>query len=387
MYSTTEMAKKLGVSTQTLRNWDKEKKLVANRTPTNRMFYTHEQYLEISGKVKYKKTGQDVDAIIGKTVLITGGTGSLGNALTQHICDYAKKVIIYSRDELKQANMQQKFADKNNIRYFLGDVKDKDRLKTALKGVDICIHAACYKRIEFCSYNPSEAVKNNIIGSVNVAEACIENKVQKVIMVSTDKACESATLYGGTKFVSEQIFTNANNYSSRDGTILSSVRYGNVYGSRGSIRHLFDKQVKEDGIISITHEEMTRFFMSISDACDLVLYCANNMIGGEIFIPKMKSIQISEYAKSLYPNIPQKIIGLRGHEKIHEKLISETEENFVVKCNDKYYKIVPPPIKISGVIWDINYPDEKREQNFTLSSRTADRLSKEEIENFEKDFV
>jgi len=269
----------------------------------------------------------------------------------------------------------------------LGDIKDKNRLLFALTGVDICIHAACYKRIDSCSYNPFEAVKTNVFGSMNVAEACIEKKISKVILISTDKATEPATLYGGTKFVAEQAFTNANNYSFRDGTILSAVRYGNVYGSNGSVRHIFDKQAKEDGELSITHKDMTRFFMSLDDACDLVLFCANNMIGGEIFVPKMKSIEIAKYAATAFPNIPQKIIGLRAHEKIHEKLISETEASYVVKCNEKYYKIVPPSVSISGIGWDGSYPCEKKEKPFVLSSDKADRFTKEELDMFEKDIV
>lgn len=383
MYSTSEMAKKLGVSVQTLRNWSKKGKLVAKRKPSGRMFYTHNQYLEVSGKEKYKRVGSSVDAVVGKTVLITGGTGSLGHALTRRICDHAKKVIIYSRCELKQANMRKKFEEYDNIRYMLGDIKDKNRLLFAVDGIDICIHAACYKRIDSCSYNPFEATKTNVIGSMNVAEACIEKKVPKLILISTDKSCEPATLYGGTKFVAEQMFINANNYSSRDGTILSAVRYGNVYGSNGSVKHIFEKQARDKGEISITHEDMTRFFMSLDDACDLVLFCSNNMIGGDIFVPKMKSIEISKYASIAFPNIKQKIIGLRAHEKIHEKLISDTESLYIVKCNDKYYKIVPPDVHIPGVGWDTNYPHEKKEKPFVLSSITSERFTPDEIEEFE----
>lgn len=386
MYSTKEMAKKLGISTQTLRNWNKSKKLQAHRKPSGRMFYTHDQYLEVSGKDKYKRTGKDIDAIKNNVVLIIGGTGSLGNALTQRICDHAKKIIIYSRCELKQANMQSKFANKDNIRYMLGDIKDIDRLKVALSGVDICIHAACYKRIDSCSYNPIEAIKNNVNGSINVVEACIEKRIKKTILVSTDKACEPGTLYGGTKFVAEQLFVNANNYSSDNSTAFSAIRYGNVYGSNGSIRHIFEKQSNEDGILSITHPDMTRFFMSLGEACDLVLFCANKMIGGEIFIPRMKSIKIKKYAEIFSPNVPIKIIGLRGHEKIHEKLISETEKMYVVKCNDKYYKIIPPNANVPGLGWDINYPKEKKEKDIILSSDSVDRLTEQEIIDLEDSF-
>ena len=286
MYSTSEMAKKLGISMQTLRNWDKNKKLVANRKPSGRMFYTHDQYLEASGNTKYKCTGSDIDAVKNKVVLITGGTGSLGHALSERICKHAKKVIIYSRCELKQANMKQKFADQRNMRYLIGDIRDKARLAQALRGVDVCIHAACMKRVETCTYNPLEAVKSNIIGSMNVLEACIENKVPRSLLVSSDKACAPATLYGGTKFVAEQIFINGNNYASRD-CVFTATRYGNVYASNGSVRQLFERQAKEEGKVKVTHKDMTRFFMSMDDAVNLNLFALNNAIGGEIFIPKL----------------------------------------------------------------------------------------------------
>jgi len=384
-YSIGEMAKKLGKSVKTLQRWDKNGTLSAFRHASNRRYYTQKQFLEASNRVNYIKDGTDLDAVRNKTVLITGATGSLGTKLTARICTVAKKIIVFSRCELKQANMQAQFSDKDNIRYMLGDIKDKERLDSALDGVDVCVHAACFKRIDSCSYNPFEAIKTNINGSVNVAEACIKRQVKKVIFVSTDKATESGTLYGGTKFVAEQMFINANNYSSRNSTIFSIVRYGNVYGSNGSVRHIFEKQAEENGVIGITHPEMTRFFMSLDDACDLVLFCANGMIGGEIYVPKMKSIEIVKYAEIFAPNTPIKIIGLRGHEKIHEKLISETEMLYVVKCNEKYYKIIPPHVNIPGLGWDVNYPEEKKTHKVTLSSNTAERFTNQEIMKFECD--
>lgn len=387
MYSTTEMANKLSVTTQTLRNWDKSGKLVAKRRPSGHMFYTESQLLEMSGMTNYLRSGSGLDAVSGKIILITGGTGSLGNALVKRLNSAAKKIIIFSRCELKQAKMQAKFSDIKNIRYMLGDIRSKDGLNTALKGVDVCIHAACYKRIDSCAYNPFEAIKTNVNGSMNVAQACISQDVKKVIFVSTDKSCEPGTLYGGTKFVSEQMFINANNYSAHDSTVFSIIRYGNVYGSNGSIRHIFEKQAKDEGVVSITHKDMTRFFMSLDDACDLVLFCANNMIGGEIFVPKMKSIEIMKYAEIFAPGVPTKIIGLRGHEKIHEKLISETEAEYVVKCNDSYYKIVPPNVNIAGLGWDANYPDEKKDKNVRFSSDSVDRLTKKDILDMEGEFI
>lgn len=384
MYSTIEMAKKLGVSVQTLRNWDKKGKLKANRKPSGRMFYTQDQYLEASGKSKYKCTGTDLDAIVNKVVLITGGTGSLGHALTERICDHAKKVIIYSRCELKQANMKQKFANKTNIRYLIGDIRDKERLSMAMQGVDVCIHAACMKRVETCTYNPLEAVKSNVLGSMNVLEACIANKVSKTLLVSSDKACAPATLYGGTKFVAEQIFINGNNHAQRD-CIFTVTRYGNVYASNGSVRQLFERQAREEGKVKVTHKDMTRFFMSMDQAVDLNLFALNNAIGGEIFIPSLRATTIVAFAETFAPGVPVEFIGLRGHEKIHEELISSTESLYVVSLGDNYYKIVPPAVNEPGIGWDINYPDEPKMQPFEYTSFSTEWFTPEELKEFDKE--
>lgn len=741
-YTIGEFAKKIGKSSKTLREWDKKGILPAHRTPTNRRYYTHDQYLEISGKTKYKRDGSDLDAVRGKVVLITGGTGSLGHALTERICDAAKKVIIFSRCELKQARMRQKFADKKNIRYMIGDIRDKSRLITALGNVDVCIHAACMKRVETCTYNAIEAVKSNVIGSVNVLEACIENEVSRALLVSTDKACldyhsyvtlydgstkkigeivdnkedvevlsfdsekgiyvpgkitgwfknkrqgrdyfdvtfknarrysnnrvrarvtgdhkfltknrgwveaqhleesdllvtdylvpnhkqmsllvglllgdgnilykegknknsskaifrygqsedkvesvtlfkkalqtlgtndirvqESnrgrqrfhtfslkatpfmsgiykefypngkkiipkslvekyfspimlsawinddgcksygnlriathsfekedvfwmadfltskglecwsypceykdktyyelrfsvkatnkisnmisgylphcslhklyncdalnsklwqlgdptpfvdnpiikiserktkfvyciqvekthnfvssgmvlhncapATLYGGTKFVAEQIFINGNNYSARDKTIFTCTRYGNVYGSNGSVRHLFEQQAKDEGRVSVTHEDMTRFFMSMDEAVDLNLFALNNTIGGEIFIPKLKATTIMAFANTFAPGVPVRFIGLRGYEKIHEDLISKTEMLYTVDCG-KYFKIVPPGVNDWTLGWDVSYPEEPKVDSFEYTSDQVEQFTEEELRKFDK---
>lgn len=386
-YTIGQMAKMLNKSQKTLREWDKKGVLAAKRTPSNRRFYTHDQYLKANNMDNYKKDGTGIDAIRGKVVLITGGTGSLGHALVERIADYAKKVIIYSRCELKQYNMSQKFFDKKNIRYLLGDIRDTERMTMALKGVDICIHAACMKRIDSCNYDPFESVKTNVVGSMNVIKACLVNKVSKAIMISTDKASSPATLYGGAKFVSEQMFTYGNNYSDVDrSTTFTGVRYGNIYGSNGSIKHIFERQLREKGKILVTHKEMTRFFMSLDNAVDLILYALNNCIGGDLFIPVMKAIKIVDFVKTFYPNVPIEFIGLRGHEKIHEELISETESRYVVKCDDKYYKIIPPAVNIPGVGWDLNYPDEKKMPPFRYSSDTSERLTGNELKKFDEQF-
>jgi FlaA1/EpsC-like NDP-sugar epimerase len=381
MYNISEMAEKLGVSKSTLRNWDKGGKLVAKRKPSGHRYYTHKQYLSITEKEKYIKDGSDLDAVKGKVVLITGGTGSLGNALTERMVESAKKIIIYSRCELKQAKMRQKFAKYKNIRYLIGDVQDGRRLKVALSGVDFCIHAACMKRVETCTYNPIEAVKNNIMGSINVVDACIKNRVQKAILVSTDKACLPITLYGGTKFVAEQIFINGNNYSTRNNTIFAATRYGNVHGSNGSVRHIFEEQAKK-GKVSVTHKDMTRFFMSLDEAVDLNLHALNNCIGGEIFIPKLKATSIMSYAEAFAPGVPVEFIGLRGYEKIHEDLISSTEIMYTVDCG-KHYKIIPPGISDSSVGWDIEYPDEPKVKPFKYSSDVVERFTIDELKDIE----
>ena len=380
-YTIGEMAKRLGKSQKTLREWDKKGILVAHRTPTNRRYYTHNQYLEVSGNMKYKRTGSDLDAIRDKVVLITGGTGSLGHALTERICDHAKKVIIYSRCELKQANMRQKFAHKTNIRYMIGDIRDKARLTTALRGVDVCVHAACMKRVETCTYNSLEAVKSNVLGSMNVLEACIENKVAKSLLVSTDKACAPATLYGGTKFVAEQLFINGNNYATRD-CVFTATRYGNVYASNGSVRHLFERQAKDDGVVKVTHKDMTRFFMSMDEAVNLNLFALNNTIGGEIFIPKLKGTTIMAFANTFAPGVPVEFIGLRGYEKIHEDLISPTEMLYVVDMGD-YFKIVPPGVTDRSLGWDIAYPEEPTVSPFVYSSDAVEQFTPEELRSFD----
>jgi len=381
MYNISEMAEKLNVSKSTLRNWDKNGRLVAKRKPSGHRYYTHSQYLSITDKEKYIKDGSDLDIVKGKVVLITGGTGSLGNALTEKMIDAAKKIIVYSRCELKQAKMRQKFAKHTNIRYLIGDVQDSNRLSVALSGVDFCIHAACMKRVETCTYNPIEAVKNNISGSINVVEACIKNGVEKAILVSTDKACLPITLYGGTKFVAEQVFINGNNYSTRNSTIFAATRYGNVHGSNGSVRHIFEEQAKK-GKVSVTHKDMTRFFMSLDDAVDLNLYALNNSVGGEIFIPKLKALSILNYAKAFAPGVPVEFIGLRGYEKIHEDLISPTEMMYTIDCG-KYYKVIPPGISDRSVGWDIEYPDEPKIKPFRYSSDRVERFTIDEVKDIE----
>ena len=381
MFSISKMAKRLNVSISTLRNWDANGTLVANRKPSGHRYYTYDQWLKVSGHDKYIREKTDLDSVRDRVVLITGGTGSLGNALTEYIHKEAEKVIIFSRCELKQAKMRERFGNKENIRFVIGDIRDKERLIVALKGVDVCIHAACMKRVETCTYNPIEAVKSNVIGSMNVLEACIESGVKKSLLVSSDKACSPATLYGGTKFIAEQLFINGNNYSTRR-NIFMATRYGNVFGSNGSVRHLFENQAK-NGEVKVTHKDMTRFFMSMEEAVKLNLYALNNSIGGEIFIPKLKATTIMSFAETFAPGIPVKFMGLRGYEKIHEELISETEITYAVDCGE-YYKIIPPGVTDRTLGWDVEYPKEDTVKPFIYKSNAVDLFTADELRELDK---
>ena len=324
----------------------------------------------------------DLDTLKDQVVLITGGAGSLGNALTRRIIDVARKVIVFSRDEAKHAEMLLKFHDHSNLRFFVGDIRDAGRITTALRGVDVCIHAACMKRVESCTYNPIEAAKNNVLGSINVLEACVQQGVRRVLYISTDKASSPITLYGGTKFVSEQLFINGNNYAARGETVLFASRYGNVYASRGSIRHLFERQLKEKGIIELTDEHMTRFFMSMDQAVDLNLYALSHALGGEIFVPKLKAACIVDFAHTFFPGAPTKVIGLRGYEKLHEELITPSEASSVVDCGC-CYKILPAHVSNDAVGWDLNRPSEPLMAPFKYSSDCVERFTEEELRAFE----
>jgi len=259
-----------------------------------------------------------------KTVLITGGTGSFGRNFTKFIYNNynPKKIIIFSRDENKQFRMAQCFSDSKGIlRFFVGDVRDQERLERAFNGVDIVIHAAALKQIPILEYNPFEAVKTNILGSKNVINAAINQGVKCAILISTDKACQPANLYGSTKLCAEKLFINGNLYSTGK-TRFSCVRYGNVLGSRGSIVETLIKK-KFNGNIKITDERMTRFWITLRQSFELVLFALENMQGGEIFVPKIPSMKLVDLFNALAPNISREIIGIRPGEKIHEILISK----------------------------------------------------------------
>lgn len=261
----------------------------------------------------------------GKTVLITGGTGTFGHALIARLLKEksVKKVIILSRDELKQSQLQHLYPNESRLRYFLGDVRDKERLMRAFRGVDIVVHAAALKQVPATEYNPFEAVKTNIVGTQNVIDAAIDQRVSKFLLVSSDKAVEPINLYGATKMCAEKLSVAANVYGVGS-TALSVIRYGNVIGSRGSLVELIEKQ-RASGTITLTDGRMTRFWININQVMDIVLECLDVMKGGEIFVPKMKSAPVREVMELIAPECKIKTIGMRPGEKIHEMLITQYE--------------------------------------------------------------
>lgn len=286
----------------------------------------------------------------GKTILITGGTGSFGKKYTEIILSKYKpaKIIIFSRDELKQYEMAQSFNDKC-MRYFIGDVRDEQRLIEAMDGVDVVIHAAALKHVPVAEYNPMECIKTNIDGAQNVIKAAIKNNVEKVIALSTDKASGPINLYGATKLASDKLFVAANNIVGKKKTRFSVVRYGNVVGSRGSVVPFFKKLI-DDGAteLPITHEDMTRFLITLEDGVNFVLKNFERMHGGEIFIPKIPSMKMTDLAMALAPNLPRKIIGIRPGEKMHEVMITENDN--VVEFDDHY--VITPTIQFNH---DVDY--------------------------------
>jgi len=271
-----------------------------------------------------------------KTILITGGTGSFGKKVTGTILKKykPKKVIIFSRDELKQYEMNQIYnVDKYPMRYFIGDVRDKERLHRAFHDVDYVIHAASLKQVPAAEYNPFEAVRTNIMGAQNVINVAIDQKVKKVIALSTDKAANPINLYGATKLCSDKLFIAGNSYVGHDHSIFSVVRYGNVIGSRGSVIPYFIKQ-KEKGVFSITDPRMTRFWITLEQGVDFVMKCLEIMVGGELFVPKIPSMNIMDLAKAICSECRTEIIGIRPGEKLHEVMITKDDTRNTVEFDD-----------------------------------------------------
>jgi UDP-N-acetylglucosamine 4,6-dehydratase len=272
-----------------------------------------------------------------KVVLITGGTGSFGKKLTRIMLDEynPSKIIVYSRDELKQHEMRAAGYDAPNLRYFIGDVRDLDRMRRAFEGVDIVIHAAALKQVPACEYNPMEAIKTNILGSSNVIDAALDAGVERVVALSTDKAVNPVNLYGATKLAAEKLFIQSNSYAGGRKTRFACVRYGNVVGSRGSVVPVFLRQ-RENGEVTITDERMTRFWISLEQGVRFVIRCVEQMHGGEVFVPKIPSMSIIDLAKSIAPEAIINVIGIRPGEKLHEVLISEDEARTTVELDDMY---------------------------------------------------
>jgi UDP-N-acetylglucosamine 4,6-dehydratase/5-epimerase len=280
-----------------------------------------------------------------KDILITGGTGSFGKKFIELILKkYSpNRIIVFSRDELKQFEMQSQFTHEC-MRFFIGDVRDKSRLIQATKGVDYIIHAAAMKQVPASEYNPMECIKTNIHGAENVIDAAIENNVSKVIALSTDKACNPINLYGATKLASDKLFVAANNMAGKSKTRFSVVRYGNVVGSRGSVVPFFNKLIAEgSNHLPVTHQDMTRFWISLRQGVEFVLINFERMSGGEIFVPKIPSVRIVDLASSLGPKLPQNIIGIRPGEKIHEVMCPADDSHLTYEFEDFY--VISPSIR------------------------------------------
>jgi UDP-N-acetylglucosamine 4,6-dehydratase (inverting) len=280
-----------------------------------------------------------------KSILITGGTGSLGKALTKHILSVhpqVKRLVIFSRDEQKQFEMEQEFSLRNypQIRYFIGDVRDLERLERAFTGIDYVIHAAAMKHVHIAEYNPDECVKTNVGGAENVIKAALRTNVEHVVALSTDKACAPINLYGATKLTSDKLFVAANNIKGKRDIKFSVVRYGNVMGSNGSVIPFFLKKKRTDGILPITVESMTRFNISLQGGVDMVMHALETAWGGEIFVPKIPSYRIMDVAEAIGPKCSKPVIGIRPGEKIHEEMITASDSFFTYDLG-RYYAIVP----------------------------------------------
>ena len=305
----------------------------------------------------------------GKTVLVTGGTGSFGHAFVPMTLERykPKKLIIYSRDEMKQWEMAKRFEGHSALRFFIGDVRDRERLYRALDGVDYVVHAAATKIVPTAEYNPFECVKTNVMGAMNLIDACIDSGVKRVVALSTDKASSPVNLYGATKLASDKLFIAGNSYSGEHETRFSVVRYGNVMGSRGSVIPFF-MSIKDQGKLPITDPRMTRFMISLEDGVQLVYDAFDDMVGGEIYVKKIPSMRMDDLARTIAPDAEQEIVGIRPGEKLHEQMIG-AEDSLTTYEYENHYKILPAIHNWSTDAGRIK-TGKKVAEGFTYSSET-----------------
>lgn len=320
-----------------------------------------------------------------KAILVTGGTGSFGKKFIEMVLKKCspKVIRVYSRDELKQSEMEHIYGNAGKVRFFLGDVRDKERLERAMRGVDVVIHAAALKQVPACEYNPFEAVKTNIIGAQNIINAAIDSGVKKVMAISTDKAVNPINLYGATKLCAEKIFIQSNSYSSKGGTIFSCARYGNVIGSRGSVIFKFKEQQKK-GAVTITDKRMTRFWITLEQGVDFVIKCIEMMKGGEVFVPRIPSMKVLDLAKLIAPGCKIREVGIRPGEKINEVLVTEDEARHAKEFKDFF--VIEPEFH-----WwreDSFKIGKKLKDGFRYTSDDNPRwLSKEEMRDLIRDTI
>ncbi|MDT8435099.1 MAG: UDP-N-acetylglucosamine 4,6-dehydratase (inverting) [Anaerosomatales bacterium] len=329
--------------------------------------------------------------LTGKSILVTGGTGSFGKKFVEMVLaryPEVERLVIFSRDELKQFEMAHVFSPEQypQLRYFIGDVRDQDRLWRALEGIDIVVHAAALKHVPACEYNPFEAIKTNVLGAQNLIEASIDRGVKRVVALSTDKAAAPINLYGATKLASDKLFVAANNFRGPHDIKFSVVRYGNVMGSRGSVIPFFLEKRRE-GCVPITDERMTRFNISLREGVDLVLHALESMWGGEIFVPKIPSYRITDVAEAVAPSCEHQVIGIRPGEKLHEEMITETDALATLEFDD-YFVIMP-----STPLWEAHdyaaaFGGKRCEAGFRYNSGTnSEWLSVEDLRRLIREHV
>lgn len=330
----------------------------------------------------------------GKSILVTGGTGSFGKMFVQTVFEKfpdVKRLVIYSRDELKQYEMMQMFPHSKfpAIRFFIGDVRDGERLNRACQGIDIIVHAAALKQVPAAEYNPFECIKTNVLGAQNIVTAAIDNNVERVVALSTDKAAAPVNLYGATKLCSDKLFVAAQNMRGDRETKFSVVRYGNVIGSRGSVIPFFMKKRKE-GVLPITHAGMTRFNISLPEAVDMVYFAMANAMGGEIFIPKIPSYKLTDVATAISPTAEQKIVGIRPGEKLHEEMITPADSFNTIELDD-YFAILPTNLQFQSTTLE-DYVDHHEGVKVPIgfsytSENNPDWLTVEDIQDLIKEHV